>query len=66
MNGHTGFLVSARCMPLGVDVARLQVKERQRYRGGKLMESEIAAEAERRAEDQSGDTRKYPRLPLPG
>jgi tRNA (adenine57-N1/adenine58-N1)-methyltransferase catalytic subunit len=66
MNGHTGFLVSARCMPPGVDVTRLQAKERQRYRARKLMESEIAAEAERRAEDPSDDTRKYPRLPLPG
>lgn len=67
MNGHTGFLISARCMPAGVDVARLQAKERQRYRARKLMESEIAAEAARRAEgDEGGDHRKYPRLPLPG
>jgi hypothetical protein len=51
-------------MPLGVDVARLQAKERQRYRARKLMEAEVAAEAERRA--AAPDGRKYPRLPLPG
>ena len=65
MVGHTGFLVSARCMPGGIDTERWQGKERQRYRARKKMEAEIAEEANRRAADQPVEGRKYPRLPLP-
>jgi tRNA (adenine57-N1/adenine58-N1)-methyltransferase len=65
MNGHTGFLVFARCMPEGIDTERWQSKDRQRYRARKRMEDEIAEEAERRAADGTTETRKYPRLPLP-
>jgi tRNA (adenine57-N1/adenine58-N1)-methyltransferase len=65
MVGHTGFLVFARCMPLGIEMERWQSKERQRYRARKKMEEEIAEEAARRAEDTTGETRKYPKLPLP-
>jgi len=65
MNGHTGFLIFARCMPLGIDMERWQGKERQRYRARKKMEDEIADEAARRAADGSPDDRKYPKLPLP-
>jgi tRNA (adenine57-N1/adenine58-N1)-methyltransferase len=65
MNGHTGFLVFARCMPLGIEMERWQSKERQRYRARKKMEEEIAQEAARRAVDDSQGQRKYPKLPLP-
>lgn len=65
MNGHTGYLVFARCMPLGIEMERWQSKERQRYRARKRMEEEIAQEAARRAADESSEGRKYPRLPLP-
>jgi tRNA (adenine57-N1/adenine58-N1)-methyltransferase len=65
MNGHTGFLVFARCMPLGIELERWQGKERQRYRARKKMEEEIAEEAARRAAAGSQDQRKYPKLPLP-
>ena len=65
MNGHTGFLIFARCMPLGIEMERWQGKERQRYRARKKMEEEIAEEAARRAADGSPDGRKYPKLPLP-
>jgi tRNA (adenine57-N1/adenine58-N1)-methyltransferase len=65
MNGHTGFLVFARCMPLGIEMERWQGKERQRYRARKKMEEEIAQEAARRAADDSQGQRKYPKLPLP-
>ncbi len=65
MNGHTGFLIFARCMPLGIDMERWQGKERQRFRARKKMEEEIAGEAARRAVDGSPDDRKYPKLPLP-
>lgn len=65
MVGHTGFLIFARCMPLGIEMERWQSKERQRYRARKKMEEEIAEEAARRAEDTTGERRKYPKLPLP-
>lgn len=65
MNGHTGFLVFARCMPLGIEMERWQAKERLRYRARKKMEEEIAEEAARREVNQTPDGRKYPRLPLP-
>ncbi len=65
MNGHTGYLVFARCMPPGIDVERWQGKDRQRYRARKRMEEEIAEEAARRASDPDTPPRKYPRLPLP-
>jgi tRNA (adenine57-N1/adenine58-N1)-methyltransferase len=65
MNGHTGFLVFARCMPLGIDMERWQGKERQRYRARKQMENEIAEEAARRAADGTQEQSKYPKLPLP-
>jgi tRNA (adenine57-N1/adenine58-N1)-methyltransferase len=65
MIGHTGFLVFARCMPLGIEMERWQSKERQRYRARKRMEEEIAEEAARRAEDGTQERRKYPKLPLP-
>lgn len=65
MNGHTGFLVFARCMPEGIDTERWQGKERQRYRARKQMEDEIAEEAARREADEPTEKRKYPRLPLP-
>jgi tRNA (adenine57-N1/adenine58-N1)-methyltransferase len=65
MIGHTGFLVFARCMPLGIEMERWQSKERQRYRARKKMEEEIAEEAARRAADDTTTGRKYPRLPLP-
>jgi tRNA (adenine57-N1/adenine58-N1)-methyltransferase len=65
MNGHTGFLIFARCMPAGIEMERWQSKERQRYRARKKMEEEIADEAARRAADDSPDKPKYPRLPLP-
>ncbi len=65
MNGHTGFLVFARCMPPGIDMERWQGKERQRYRARKKMEQEIAEDAALRAADASTDERKYPKLPLP-
>jgi tRNA (adenine57-N1/adenine58-N1)-methyltransferase len=65
MNGHTGFLVFARCMPLGIDMDRWQGRDRQRYRARKRMEEEIAEEAARRAADEPAEGRKYPRLPLP-
>lgn len=67
MNGHTGFLISARCMPAGVEIERWQAKERQRYRARKKFEEEVAAEEARRANDETGEPgRKYPRRPLPG
>lgn len=67
MTGHTGYLVSARCFPSDVDSERWQAKERQRFRARKLMEQRIADEAAMRAaQDDDGDDRKYPRLPLPG
>jgi tRNA (adenine57-N1/adenine58-N1)-methyltransferase catalytic subunit len=65
MNGHTGFLVFARCMPLGIEMDRWQGRDRQRYRARKRMEEEIAEEAARRAADEPDEGRKYPRLPLP-
>lgn len=65
MNGHTGYLVFARCMPLGIEMERWQAKERLRYRARKKMEEEIAEEAARREANESPDGRKYPRLPLP-
>lgn len=65
MNGHTGFLVFARCMPLGIEMERWQGKERQRYRARKRMEEEIAEEAARRATDETPGRGKYPKLPLP-
>jgi tRNA (adenine57-N1/adenine58-N1)-methyltransferase len=65
MNGHTGFLVFARCMPPGIEMERWQSKERQRYRARKRMEDEIAEEAARRASDGTEAGVKYPRLPLP-
>jgi tRNA (adenine57-N1/adenine58-N1)-methyltransferase len=65
MNGHTGYLVFARCMPLGIDVERWQAKERQRYRARKRMEEEIAEEAARRATDGQDTGQRYPKLPLP-
>jgi tRNA (adenine57-N1/adenine58-N1)-methyltransferase len=65
MNGHTGFLVFARCMPLGIEMERWQGKERQRYRARKRMEEEIAEEAARRSSESNEGGRKYPRLPLP-
>jgi tRNA (adenine57-N1/adenine58-N1)-methyltransferase len=65
MNGHTGYLVFARCMPLGIEMERWQAKERLRYRARKKMEEEIAEEAARREADETPDGRKYPRLPLP-
>jgi tRNA (adenine57-N1/adenine58-N1)-methyltransferase len=65
MNGHTGFLVFARCMPLGIEMERWQGKERQRYRARKRMEEEIAEEAARRAADETPSKGKYPKLPLP-
>jgi tRNA (adenine57-N1/adenine58-N1)-methyltransferase len=69
MIGHTGFLVSARCLPPGVDVTRWHAKERQRFRARQKMQEEIAQAAAAREVDQAADTgdqRKYPRLPLPG
>lgn len=66
MIGHTGFLVSARSLPAGVDLSRWQSKERQRYRARQRMQEEIAAEAARRAEGTAESGRKYPKLPLPG
>jgi hypothetical protein len=65
MNGHTGYLVFARCMPLGIDVERWQAKERQRYRARKRMEEEIAEEAARRTADGQDVGQRYPKLPLP-
>jgi len=65
MNGHTGFLVFARLMPLGIDSERWQGKDRQRYRARKKMEEEIAQEAARRSADGSHGQQKYPKLPLP-
>lgn len=65
MTGHTGYLVFARCMPLGIEMERWQAKERQRYRARKKMEEEIAEEAARRAGDGGTEQRKYPKLPLP-
>ncbi|HXF62392.1 MAG TPA: tRNA (adenine-N1)-methyltransferase [Caldilineaceae bacterium] len=69
MIGHTGFLVSARCLPPGVDVTRWQAKERQRFRARQKMQEEIAQAAAARAVDQDpppAGGRKYPKLPLPG
>jgi tRNA (adenine57-N1/adenine58-N1)-methyltransferase catalytic subunit len=65
MNGHTGYLVFARCMPAGIEIERWQGKDRQRYRARKRMEEEIAEEAARRATESDAEPRKYPRLPLP-
>jgi tRNA (adenine57-N1/adenine58-N1)-methyltransferase catalytic subunit len=65
MNGHTGFLVFARCMPLGIEMERWQSKERLRYRARKKMQEEIAEEEARRAANDEGEGRKYPKLPLP-
>lgn len=65
MIGHTGFLVFARSLSAGMDLSRWQSKERQRYRARQKMHEEIAAEAARRADRETGDTRKYPKLPLP-
>jgi tRNA (adenine57-N1/adenine58-N1)-methyltransferase len=65
MIGHTGYLVFARAMPLGIEMERWQSKERQRYRARKKMEEEIAEEAARRAANSEEEPRKYPRLPLP-
>jgi tRNA (adenine57-N1/adenine58-N1)-methyltransferase catalytic subunit len=70
MIGHTGYLVFARLLPGDVDLSRWQARERRRYRARKQFEQEVAAEAERRAQQSRGegtdDARKYPRLPLPG
>ena len=66
MNGHTGYLVFARCLPPDADAARWQSRERQRYRARRQMEQKIAdAAAERAAQAGDDDGRKYPRLPLP-
>jgi tRNA (adenine57-N1/adenine58-N1)-methyltransferase len=62
MIGHTGFLVFARCVPPGVDVARWQSKERQRFRARQKMREEV----DKRALEDEASGRKYPRMPLPG
>jgi len=63
--GHTGFLVFARCIDPGEEMARWQRPERQRYEARQRTEAEIAAEAQRRAADIAGGGKKYPTLPLP-
>jgi hypothetical protein len=65
MVGHTGYLVSARCLGTGVDGIRWQSKERQRYRARQKMQEEIEQEEARRSTDATSGARKYPRLPLP-
>lgn len=69
MSAHTGYMIFARCIAAEVDVERWQPKERQRYRARKLMEEELAQEAERRTRQEERDgqpARRYPPLPLPG
>jgi tRNA (adenine57-N1/adenine58-N1)-methyltransferase len=63
--GHTGFLVFARCIDPGEEMARWQRPERQRYEARLRTEAEIAAAAERRAEAHAAGGKKYPELPLP-
>ncbi len=67
MVAHTGFLVSARCLAHLEDTSRWQAKEKQRHRARMRSKQRIAEAEERvRQEDaDSGESRKYPKLPLP-
>lgn len=65
MNGHTGFLVSARCMDTSVNTARWHAEDRQRYRARVQTQTMIAAEEERRAAERQSGGKKYPPMPLP-
>jgi tRNA (adenine57-N1/adenine58-N1)-methyltransferase catalytic subunit len=68
MIAHTGYLVSARCLPAGTDIGRWQTKAQQRYRARQKMRAELAAEEERRHASVArgeGKPRKYPKLNLP-
>lgn len=65
MIGHTGFLISARCVPGIGDTARWLPKERQRYQARLKTQAEIAEAARQREERMAQGGRKYPRLPLP-
>jgi tRNA (adenine57-N1/adenine58-N1)-methyltransferase len=57
--GHTGYLIFARCIDPGEDLARWQRPERQRY------EARLRAQAELK-EQHSEQKERYPQLPLPG
>lgn len=64
--GHTGYLIFARCIDPGEDLARWQRPERQRYEARLQTQAEIEAQAQRRADDVASGGKKYPEMPLPG
>ena len=64
--GHTGYLIFARCIDRGEDMARWQRPERQRYEARMQTRAEIEAQAQQRADDVASGGKKYPTLPLPG
>lgn len=66
MNGHTGFLVFARCIDHAIASSRWHATERQRYRARLQTQAAIAAEEERRTAERAQGGKKYPPLPLPG
>lgn len=66
MNGHTGFLVFARCIDPAIASSRWHAAERQRYRARVQTQAVIAAEEERRAAERAQGGKKYPPVPLPG
>lgn len=63
--GHTGYLIFARCIDPGEDMARWQRPERQRYEARMQTRAEIEAQAQRRADEMAAGGKKYPKLPLP-
>lgn len=63
--GHTGYLIFARCIDPGENLARWQRPERQRYEARLRTQAEIEAKARQRAEDVAAGGEKYPPLPLP-
>jgi tRNA (adenine57-N1/adenine58-N1)-methyltransferase len=63
--GHTGYLIFARCIDPGENLARWQRPERQRYEARLRTQAEIEAKARQRAEDVAAGGGKYPPLPLP-
>jgi tRNA (adenine57-N1/adenine58-N1)-methyltransferase len=56
--GHTGYLIFARCIDPGENLARWQRPERQRY------EARLRAQIELKEQD-SEQKERYPQLPLP-
>ena len=63
--GHTGFLIFARCIDPGENLARWQRPERQRYEARMRTQAEIETKARQRAEEIAAGGGKYPPLPLP-